>query len=88
MRKLVFRVSDQVRHKLGCTAIEDGQRLEISDLGSRGIVLCSENKGADQLCSYGAADLCLCFHLHKKQISHDIANFTGSFILLSRIHAC
>ena len=24
VRKPVFRVSDQVRHKLGCTAIEDG----------------------------------------------------------------
>ena len=32
-------VSDLVRHKPGCTAIEDGQRLGISDLGSRGIVL-------------------------------------------------
>ena len=71
MRKPVFGVSDQVRHKLGCTAIEDGQRLEISDSGSRGIVLCSENKGADQLCSHGAgiaADLCLCYYLCKKQV--------------------
>ena len=32
-------VSDLVRHKPGCTAIEDGQRLGISDLGSREIVL-------------------------------------------------
>ena len=32
-------VSDLVRHKPGCTATEDGQRLEISDLESRGIVL-------------------------------------------------
>ena len=37
-------VSDQVRHKPGCTATEDSQRLEISDLESRGIVL-------DYLCS-------------------------------------
>ena len=37
--KPVFGVSDQVRHKPGCTATEDGWRLEISDLGSRGIVL-------------------------------------------------
>ena len=28
MIKPVFRVSDQVRHKLGCTATEDGLRLE------------------------------------------------------------
>ena len=39
VRKPVFGVSDQVRHKPGCTAIEDGLRLEISDLGRRGIVL-------------------------------------------------
>ena len=39
VRKPVFGVSDQVRHKPGCTATEDGWRLEISDLGSRGIVL-------------------------------------------------
>ena len=32
-------ISEQVRHKLGCTATEDGQRLEILDLESRGIVL-------------------------------------------------
>ena len=38
-RKPVFGFSDQVRQKQGCTATEDDQRLEISDLGSRGIVL-------------------------------------------------
>ena len=32
-------VSDLVRHEPGCTATEDGYRLEISDLESRGIVL-------------------------------------------------
>ena len=32
-------VSELVQHKPGCTATEDGQRLEISDLESRGIVL-------------------------------------------------
>ena len=44
-RKPVFRVSDQVQHKLGYTATEYGQRLKISDLESRGIVLCSASKG-------------------------------------------
>ena len=39
LRKPVFGVSDQVRHKPGCTATEDGYSLEISDVGSRGIVL-------------------------------------------------
>ena len=47
--KTGLRGSDQVRHKPGCTANEDGKRLEISDLERR-IVLCSKNKGADQLC--------------------------------------
>ena len=39
VRKPVFGVSDQVRNKPGCAATEDGWRLEISDLESRGIVL-------------------------------------------------
>ena len=39
VRKPVFGVSDQVRHKPGCAATEDGWRLEISDYGSTGIVL-------------------------------------------------
>ena len=30
--------------------------------------LCSENKGADQLGSYHAADLHLCFGICKKQV--------------------
>ena len=37
MRNPVFGVSDLVRHKPGCTATEDGYRLEISDLERRGI---------------------------------------------------
>ena len=37
--KTVFGVSDQVRHKPGCTATEDGKRLESLDLGRREIVL-------------------------------------------------
>ena len=39
VRKPVFGVSDQVRHKPGCTATEDDQRLEISDLERRWVVL-------------------------------------------------
>ena len=58
-------VSDQVRHKPGCTATEDGKRLEISDLESRGIALSVlRNKGADQLRGNREADLrlrfCIC----------------------------
>ena len=51
LRKLVSGVSDQIKHKQGCTATEDGQRLSISDLGNREIVLSMRggggNKGAD-----------------------------------------
>ena len=39
VRKSVFGVSNQVQHKPGCTATEDGYRLEILDLGGRGMVL-------------------------------------------------
>ena len=39
VRKPVFGVSNQVRHKLGCTATEGVKKLKIADLGSRGIVL-------------------------------------------------
>ena len=36
-----------------------------SDVGSRGIVLSSENKGGDELHNYCAADLCLFSHMPK-----------------------
>ena len=39
LRKPVFRVSDQVPHKPGCTGTEDGWRLAISYLERRWIVL-------------------------------------------------
>ena len=39
VRKPDFAVSDQVLHKPGCKASEDGKKPEMSDLGSRGIVL-------------------------------------------------
>ena len=51
MRKPTIVVSAQVRHKSVCTVTEANEKLEISDLRRRGIVLCSGNKGADQLCS-------------------------------------
>ena len=39
MRKPVSGFPKRVQHKPGCTATEDGERLEISDLESKGIVL-------------------------------------------------
>ena len=43
-RKLVFGVSDQVRHKLSCASTEKGKRQETPDLESRGIVLSVSRK--------------------------------------------
>ena len=41
------------RHKPACTVPEAGWMLEmILDLSRRGIALCSENKGAYQLCGF------------------------------------
>ena len=37
--KINIVVSEQVSHKSGCTFTEAGQKLEISDLSRRGIVL-------------------------------------------------
>ena len=42
--------------------------------------LCGENKGADQLLFYHAADLRLCFCICKKQVSHDAAHFKENHI--------
>ena len=39
--------------------------------------LCSENKGADQLCDYREADLHLCFRYAKCWISHDAAQLSS-----------
>ena len=76
MRKPVFGVSDQVRHKPGCTVTEDGYRLEISDLESRGIVL---SKWRKQRCwsaswlprSWSAS---LFSHMQKNRFSHVAAH--------------
>ena len=72
-RKPAFGVSDQVRHKPDCTATEDDQRLEISDLGSRGVVhvLSMKRKqrrlSAAQLLRSGSASLFS--HMQKKVFS-------------------
>ena len=66
MRKPVFVVSDNVRTNL---AVQPQRWLEVKlDLGRRQRLycLCSENKGADQLCD--AADLHLCFRICIKQV--------------------
>ena len=69
MRKPVFptehRSFQTVQHKSGFAAIESG--LSFLILIEEGLYyLCSENKEADQLRGYCAADLHLCFRICKK----------------------
>ena len=64
VRKPVFGVSDQVRHKPGCKIKEDGRILEVEGL----YYPCSENKGADQLRGYREAGLRLCFRICKQPV--------------------
>ena len=60
--KTSILVSDLVRHKPGCTVTEDGLRLEILDLESKGIVLSIKRK---QRRCYREANLRLCFRICK-----------------------
>ena len=71
MNKPVFGVSNKVRQKPGCTATEDGLRLEIWDLDKRGSHYpCSENRGA----TVTAQLICVfVFAYAKSQFSHDRA---------------
>ena len=66
MRKLVFGVSDQVRHKPGCTSTKMDRGLESSDLESGRIKLYIANKGTDQLRGYHAANLHRFVSVHAK----------------------
>ena len=71
MRKPVFMVLYQVRHKSGCTATEDDKRLEILDLGRRGIVV------AKALFSCAVMTQLICafvFTYAKSCFSHDATN--------------
>ena len=67
MRKPVFGVSDQVRHKPGRTVQKMARGLKFRIWKVKGLYYpCSENKGADQLRRYREADLRLCFCICKK----------------------
>ena len=64
MRKPVLGVADQVRHKPGCTATKDGQRLEILDLGSGVIDILGKTKA---LISCTVTPLLICASSHNMQ---------------------
>ena len=75
MRKHIFGVSYQVRHKPGCTATKNGLGLEIRNWEEEQLYyLCSENKSVDQLRGY---DLRLCYRICKKEVTRLIFNFGG-----------
>ena len=69
-KKTKVLVSDLVRHKQGCTATEDGKRLEISDLEIRGIVLSklTRNKNARHIFPHHFFPVAMigiiCLHMH------------------------
>ena len=54
--------------------------------------LCSENKGADQLCGHRTADLCLCFRICKKEVfslsgslRKATVTWTSFYVIISRL---
>ena len=91
MRKPVFPVSDQVQYKPGCTTIEDGYRLEISDLKStcRGIVLSNiyvVKTKALISCMVTAQLICVfVFEYAKSRLSHDAVQIAVTFIKINII---
>ena len=69
VRKPVFQVSDQVRHKPSVQLHKMARGLKIWIEEVEGLYYpCSENKGADQLRGYREADLHLCFRICKKPV--------------------
>ena len=81
LRKPVFGVSDQVRHKPAVHPQKMARGLEFRILEVEGLYYpCSENKGADQLRGYREADLRLCFRICKKPVFSQ----RGSYV---RIHS-
>ena len=74
-RKPVFGVCDQVRHERACVATEATQRLEISDLETRGIIL-SRQRTTNALirlrgCAGWSASLLFAYGINR--FSHDVA---------------
>ena len=82
IRKSVFKVSNQVRHKPGCSATEDGQWLEISDLENRGIhcsTICVTKTKMLISCAVTAQLICaFVFTYAKIRLSYDGACFCFS----------
>ena len=72
LTKLVFGISDQVQHKPNSATVQPqkmvrGSKLRVEEVEGL-YYLCKENKGADYLSGYHAADLRLYFRIWKKQV--------------------
>ena len=77
MRKPVFGVSDQVRHKPGYTTTKGSERLEISDLDRRGIVLSGHVAKTKALISFAVTAKLFCVFLFayaRSRFSHVAAH--------------
>ena len=92
-RNPVFGVSDQVRHKPGCTTIEFSLRLELLDLGSRGmyyLCICSIRVAKTKtLISFAVTAKLICafvFAFAKRRFSHDAAHLNVTMV--SMFHWC
>ena len=79
-RKPVFGVCDQGRLKLAYAAAEARQRLEISDIETRGIILSSQRttKALIRLCGCTGRSAPLLLASGKNRFSHDEAH-RGSY---------
>ena len=77
MRKPVFRVSNQVRHKPGCRRKKMARGLKFWIKEVEGLYYpCIENKGVDQLRNNRAADLHFFFAYAKSRFSLDKAHMS------------
>ena len=69
MRKPVLGVSDKSDTNQAVQPQKMARGLKFCILEVEGLYYpCRETNGADQLHSYCAADLCLCFHICKMQV--------------------
>ena len=77
MRNHVFSISDQVRHKPGCTATEDGQKLTI--VGSRCTIYEAKTKSLISGALTARLIGTFAFASAKKRFSHEAAHFIRHF---------
>ena len=80
VRKPVFGVNDQVAHKPGCTATEDGLRLEISDLHKKRSCTIHVVK-TKALISFAVTAKLICvfvFAYARGRFSHNAAHIIGN----------